>query len=80
MQIADPSTAQSLRVMLVKKWSKYKQGLDDLGFLDEETRNLSVGMDLGKEAGEFVFKLRPKKRTPVEYKILNGHTGEDNGT
>lgn len=69
-----PVQAENLRIMLTKKWSKYKKGLEDLGFLDSDTRHLSISMESGKvlEDGtqEFVFHLRPRSRSRVEYKIL----------
>lgn len=81
LALPDVYAAHSLRVSLVRKWKKYKDGLSDLGFLDEDTRIMSISMEHGKvmEDGtqEFVFHLRPRSRNQVEYKILNGNADTD---
>jgi hypothetical protein len=58
--------SESLRIMLTKKWAQYKKRMDDLGFLDESLRNLSLsrsyvtGVD-GIQLARFSLKLRERK-------------------
>jgi hypothetical protein len=68
------STAESLRVSLIRKWTKYKKQYDSLGFLSDEMKSLSVSMtklpvDETTGIGGTRYSLR-QKTNRATYQIL----------
>lgn len=65
---------ESLRVMLVKKWNIHKERLDNLGWLDEDTKKLAVCLREAKAVDEtltgVMFLLQERKKSTVSYTVL----------
>lgn len=59
--------AESLRSSLSRRWSKYKKTYDELGFLADELRDLSLTMKVTDSGVR--FSLMPNVRK-VSYQIL----------
>lgn len=67
----DKQQAESLRVLLVKKWAKYKRELDALGFLSDDLVNCSLCRELPSvEEPGYTFKLQEYTRSKTEYTVL----------
>lgn len=66
----DKQTAESLRVQLSKKWSKYKVEMDACGFLSDDLAACSLMRRRGETEGSYEFVLAPKQRSAVSYTIL----------
>lgn len=71
--------AESLRVMLSKKWNLNKKRLDDLGFLDSSTKNTILSMTkLKNDAPDIVtetdigysYELKTREKTEKMYTIM----------
>ena len=63
--------AESLRVQLVKRWSKYKRELDSVGMLDDARKALACSCQWDEEAGTAKYLLREPTRKPVEFKVIS---------
>ena len=66
----EKSHAESLRVQLSKKWSKYKTDMDACGFLSTELAACSMMRRAGDTAGLYEFVLEPNKRSTIQYTVL----------
>lgn len=84
--LTTPEQAASVRVMLSRKWRKYKEQLDKFGWLDSEQASWGLSMTAGKvmednQYQEFTFQLAPRSRSKVEYRILDPNTiiGDSDG-
>jgi hypothetical protein len=63
--------AENLRTSLVKRWNRYKEQYDSLGFLPEEKKALAVSKTGIEKDGIICtrYLLRPKTRSNT-YQIL----------
>lgn len=72
----DKQQAESLRVLLVKKWGKYKRELDALGFLSDDLVNCSLcRKSPTEEESGYTFLLREYTRSKTEYTVLDSKVG-----
>jgi len=66
----DKSKAESLRVQLVKKWSKYKIDLDSLGFLEDDLAACSLCRRTLSNSQGYEFLLEPRLKQTINYEVL----------
>jgi len=72
----DKSQAESLRVALSKKWSKYRKLMDSCGFLEKELEGCSLcrsGPVLSNPestVGAYTFSLAKVSRPAIQYTVL----------
>lgn len=66
------TTADTLRVSLIRKFADYKKQMGDLGFLEAELENAVVSMEWKQQEADGIatYFLRPKKRRTIEYTLL----------
>lgn len=64
----DKSKAESLRIQLSKKWSKYKTDLDSLGFLEDDLAACSLCRKKVEDGYEFL--LEPRQKNLIEYTLI----------
>ncbi len=64
------TSADTLRVSLIRKFADYKKQMGDLGFLEAELEVAVVSMEWEEASSTARYFLRPKKRRTIEYTLL----------
>lgn len=65
--------AESMRVMLSKKFSKYKEFMNDMGYLDASMASSALRLVYDADKGSAIFSLVAKKRVR-DYTIISHET------
>ena len=69
--LASPAAAETLRVTLSKKWNKYKEDMDSLGFLADDLVLCSLGRRMPTTpGGPYTFTLAPRLRNLTNYEVV----------
>jgi hypothetical protein len=65
-----PEQGESLRIQLVKRWSKYKRELDAVGFLGADKAELVCSCTRDATSGTTAYLLRKTVRQPLQFTII----------